>query len=82
MSRGYANGYSDAVSASVKASVYETYTSAPDGLTADEAAERMGLTVLAVRPEVCHLHKEGRLHKAGFKRKNASGLFANVWVTS
>ncbi len=49
------------------------------GLTADEAATALDMTVLSVRPEVCHLFKEGKLQKTGEKRLTASGLRANVW---
>jgi hypothetical protein len=39
-------------------------------LTADEVADKIGESILAVRPSICVLYKEGYLVKTGDKRKN------------
>lgn len=50
------------------------------GLTADEAAAKIGRNVLAVRPRLTELGKHKRLiEKTGERRQNASGLLASVW---
>lgn len=49
-------------------------------LTSDEVAERMGRSILAVRPRVTELHKLSLIRDTGERRKNASGRRANVWV--
>lgn len=49
-------------------------------LTADEAAQALGLSVLSIRPrvtELAHLHK---IMDSGSRRPNASGRSAIVWV--
>ena len=47
--------------------------------TADELAFRLNESVLAVRPRVSELHKQGRLEHSGTRHKNASGASAHVW---
>ena len=51
-----------------------------NGLTADEAARRIGRTVLAVRPRFSELRKVGMIRKSGLRRLNDSGIEAHVWV--
>lgn len=51
-----------------------------NGLTADEAAGRLGLSILTVRPRVTELVKDSRLRDSGMRRKNGSGRSAIVWV--
>ena len=48
-------------------------------VTADEVAERLGETVLAIRPRLSELRKDGRIEPSGERRKNASGISAHVW---
>ena len=52
------------------------------GLTADEAADRCGLSVLAARPRCTELKLLGQIRDAGIRRKNASGRSAAVWVVA
>lgn len=47
--------------------------------TADEVAERMGKSILAVRPRIAELAAAGALIDTGMRRKNASGANATVW---
>jgi hypothetical protein len=51
----------------------------PDGLTADECAEKMGASVLAVRPRFSELYRDGLIAKTGRRRLNGSGMSATVW---
>ena len=48
-------------------------------VTADEVAERLGETVLAIRPRLSELRKAGWIEPSGERRKNASGVSAHVW---
>lgn len=51
------------------------------GLTADEAAGRLDLPVLTVRPRVTELRAMERLFDSGLRRTNESGRRAIVWTT-
>lgn len=53
----------------------------PAGLTPDEIAEKIGRTVLAIRPRVTELAKDDPpwIVPTGDRRANASGLKAKVW---
>ena len=48
-------------------------------LTADECAERMECSILAVRPRFAELHAMGKIEDAGIRHHNASGHSAAVW---
>jgi predicted ArsR family transcriptional regulator len=56
-----------------------------DGLTADEIAGLLDVTVLAMRPRITELSKSGAIFKATngdgtpMRRQNASGLTATMW---
>lgn len=49
--------------------------------TADEIAEALGETVLAIRPRVTELGQDGLLFDTGNRRRNTSGRMARVWDT-
>jgi DNA-directed RNA polymerase specialized sigma24 family protein len=49
------------------------------GLTADEVAEKLGCSVLSIRPRCSELRTAGRIVPSGDRRKNVSGLRAAVW---
>jgi len=51
----------------------------PNGLTPDEVAKKIGRTVLAVRPRMTELSHAGLIEPTGERRKNSSGVFADVW---
>lgn len=66
--------------AALQARVIEAFTAAGKaGLTADQAASKIGESVLAVRPRVSELSEMGLIEKTGSRRPNASGLNATVW---
>lgn len=48
-------------------------------LTADECAEALHESVLAIRPRLSELVKMGLIISTGDRRKNASGMSATVW---
>lgn len=50
-----------------------------DALTADEAAARLNVTVLACRPRFSELVKMGLIYDTGLTSKNASGVRAVIW---
>lgn len=50
------------------------------GLTADEAAQSLGLTPFTCRPRVTELSKLGLVRDSGERRANPSGRKAIVWV--
>jgi len=52
------------------------------GLTSDEAATALGVSILSVRPRVTEISMEvpiPRIRETGERRLNASGLKAKVW---
>lgn len=52
----------------------------PAGMTADEVAEALGETVLAVRPRLSELKAKGMIGPSEATRPNASGVHARVMV--
>ncbi len=49
------------------------------GLTADEVASHLRLSVLTVRPRITELNQQGLIEDTGERRKNSSGRKAIVW---
>ncbi|WLB19369.1 hypothetical protein ACE102_01245 [Bradyrhizobium sp. vgs-9] len=48
----------------------------PASFTADEVADRLGASILSVRPRVTELLREGGIIKTTSRRKNVSGMSA------
>jgi predicted ArsR family transcriptional regulator len=48
-------------------------------MTADEVAEQIGQTVLAIRPRCSELRVMGLIEPSGERRQNISGREAHVW---
>ncbi len=63
----------------LRAQVLEAFE-ASKGMTADECAGRLGLSILAVRPRVTELSRLGKLRDSGARRANGSGRKAIVWT--
>ena len=51
-----------------------------NGLTADEVAGRLGLSILSVRPRITELARDGEVRDSGARRHNVSGKRAIVWA--
>jgi hypothetical protein len=49
-------------------------------LTADEVADRLGKSVLSVRPRCSELKTKLQIRDTGKRRKNLSGKSATVWT--
>ena len=64
----------------VRALVLRTIANAGQfGLTADEAAARIGRDILTVRPRLSELVNLDQIHDSGHRRRNRSGHKAVVW---
>ena len=59
--------------------VLEEFERHPGGLTADEIATALNLSVLSVRPRVSELRRLGMIEQTGSRRTNESGMTATVW---
>ena len=66
---------------SLRVKVLEAIRAARYGLTADEAADKLGLSILAIRPRVTELKASGLIVPSCDRRANASGRTAVVWVS-
>lgn len=51
-----------------------------NGLTADEVAGRMGMSILSIRPRLTELSRLGKVRDSGARRANGSGRKAIVWA--
>lgn len=66
-------------STKLRAAVLEEFKQHPAGLTADEIATALNLSVLSVRPRVSELNRLGTIEQTGSRRRNDSGMTATVW---
>ncbi|MBP1091926.1 hypothetical protein JOE50_002456 [Bradyrhizobium japonicum] len=66
----------------LRARVLGAIASEPAGLSADAVADRLGESVLSVRPRVSELHRAGEIRRSDARVKNESGMAAAVWVAS
>ncbi|ALJ15333.1 hypothetical protein [Sphingopyxis macrogoltabida] len=51
-----------------------------NGLTADEVAGKLGLSILSIRPRLTELSRLGKVRDSGQRRPNVSGRNAIVWA--
>lgn len=51
-----------------------------NGLTADEVAGRLGMSILSIRPRITELSRLNKVRDGGERRRNRSGKLAIVWV--
>jgi len=51
----------------------------PDGLSAEEIAERLNTNKWRISPRISELHVSGEVQQTGERRKNHSGSSANCW---
>ncbi len=51
-----------------------------NGLTADEVAGKLGISILSIRPRITELARLNKVRDGGARRRNASGKRAIVWV--
>ena len=51
-----------------------------NGLTADEVAGRLGLSILSIRPRLTELARLQKVRDSGTRRRNVSGKQAIVWA--
>lgn len=63
----------------LRGSVLNVVARAPAGLTADEAAEELRVSILSIRPRVSELRAMAQIEPTGERRKNKSGVLATVW---
>ncbi|MBB5045939.1 hypothetical protein HNR60_000674 [Rhodopseudomonas rhenobacensis] len=63
----------------IRAVVFEEIAKHPAGVTADEIAAALGMSVLTVRPRVSELRRLGEISATGDRRCNASGMTASTW---
>ena len=52
------------------------------GMTADECADTLGESIMAVRPIYSDLKREGRILPSGERRLNISGRMAHVFYAA
>lgn len=67
------------VAGTLRDRVFSAIERASNGLTTDECADRLGETVLSIRPRFTELAAKGEIEDTGLRRKNASGRSATVW---
>lgn len=48
-------------------------------MTPDECAAALNKSILAIRPRFSELYKQGKIEPTGLRRRNASGMNADVW---
>ncbi len=59
--------------------VVETLQQFPLGMTTDECAAYLGVSILAIRPRFSELNRDGQITGTPLRRLNGSGRHATVW---
>ena len=60
--------------------ILEVLACHPTGLTADDAAQIIGVSILACRPRFSELLEQGKIKQTDKRGMNASGMKAHIWV--
>lgn len=63
----------------LRAKVLDQLRKRPEGMTPDEVAAELDLSVLSVRPRFTELRTKKQIIDTGERRANASGRSAKVW---
>jgi predicted ArsR family transcriptional regulator len=63
----------------IRESVLAVIGDHPAGITADEIAAELGMSILTVRPRVSELRRRGDIVPTGDRRCNSSGMTASTW---
>lgn len=63
---------------SLRDAIYRLYAGGWTG-TADEAADKVGASILAIRPRVSELQAKGLIEETGDRRRSSGGRMASVW---
>jgi hypothetical protein len=58
--------------------ILQEFMAAPIGLTADQCAARVGVSILSMRPRISELKRLGYLSYTGDRAVNESGMTANI----
>jgi hypothetical protein len=77
-----ATAISSSTAKTLRDQVLKTIANAPAGLSADAVADRLGRSVLSVRPRVSELRRLGEIRPTTARAKNESGMTATIWVQS
>lgn len=64
----------------IRVEVLRTLIRNVGGMTADQIASDLQMSVLTVRPRVSELHRAGMIRKTDRRGKNESGMSATVWT--
>jgi hypothetical protein len=62
--------------------VLKIIAASPAGLSADAVADRLGKSILSVRPRVSELRRLGEIQPTTKRAKYESGMSATIWVRS
>lgn len=68
--------------ATLRSKVLDIIQGSEFGMTADEVATWLNENVLSIRPRLSELRSLNLIKESGERRKNQSGMTANVWVKS